>query len=59
LLDISYLINFLYRGGPPPVFYQAADVNNSLTINILDVVTLIAYIYRGGPEPNCPTVWPY
>lgn len=55
ILDITYLINYLYKGGPAPEPLESADVNSDMTVNILDVTYLIAYLYRGGPEPNCPT----
>jgi hypothetical protein len=55
LLDVSYIINFLYRDGPDPVpVWQAADADNNGKINLLDVSYLINFLYRGGPAPNCP-----
>jgi hypothetical protein len=54
LLDITYLINYLYKGGPAPYTMENADVNNSGSVNILDILYLIKYLYKGGPPPNCP-----
>ena len=54
LLDITYLINYLYRGGPEPIPYNSGNVNDDATINILDVTYLINYLYRSGAAPNCP-----
>jgi hypothetical protein len=51
LLDITYLIAYLYQGGPPPVRINHGDPNNDCTINILDVVYLISYLYNAGPAP--------
>ncbi|MEW5923116.1 MAG: PKD domain-containing protein, partial [Candidatus Zixiibacteriota bacterium] len=53
LLDVTYLISYLYRGGPAPVPYEAGDVDGRININILDVTYLITYLYRGGPPPKC------
>ncbi len=53
LLDITYLISYLYKGGPAPVHMQAADPDGSGTINILDITYLIAYLYKGGSKPVC------
>lgn len=53
LLDIVYLMNYLYQGGPPPEWMESADVNGNGDINLLDIVYLIAYLYQGGPEPTC------
>jgi len=52
--DITYLINFIYRGGPAPVPPATGDVNNSGAANIQDITYLINYLYKGGPEPVCP-----
>ena len=53
ILDITHLINYLYKGGPPPVPPEAADINSDSAVNILDITYLINYLYEGGPEPNC------
>ncbi len=54
ILDITYLIAFLYKGGSPPDPMESADVNNTGNLNILDITYLIAYLYKSGPEPDCP-----
>lgn len=51
ILDVTYLLSYLYKGGPEPESSRAADVNSSGTINILDVTYLISYLYKGGPAP--------
>ena len=53
ILDITYLIDYLYKGGPAPEILEATDVNNDDTVNILDITYLIDYLYKGGPEPDC------
>jgi uncharacterized protein (TIGR02145 family) len=57
LLDVSFIINGLYRGGPMPNPIQSADVNNDGKMNLLDVSYIINYLYRNGPAPNCPTFY--
>ncbi len=52
-LDITYLINFLYKHGPAPNPLQSGDVNNSGTVNALDITFLINYLYKHGPAPYC------
>jgi len=54
ILDVSFIINFLYRGGSSPDPLEAADANGNGAINILDISYLIDYLYKGGPEPICP-----
>jgi len=51
ILDVTYIINYLYKGGPAPEPVDAADVNCNLKVNILDVTHLINYLYKDGPTP--------
>nr|MBN2276143.1 S8 family serine peptidase [candidate division Zixibacteria bacterium] len=51
ILDVTYIVNYLYRGGPAPLTIRAGDADSSGGINILDATYLIAYLYRGGPPP--------
>ena len=51
LLDVMYLVNYLYKGGPAPVAQEAADVNFDGSVNILDVSYMVNYLYRQGPPP--------
>lgn len=58
IFDITYLITYLYLGGPEPdcgISFAGicGDVNNDSTINIFDITYLINHLYMGGPEPNC------
>ncbi len=54
ILDITFLINYLYKEGAAPVPYDAADVNSDMAVNLLDVTYLINHLYGSGPEPSCP-----
>ena len=54
ILDVAYIINYLYRGGPAPYPIESADMDSSGGINILDITRLINYLYKGGPAPACP-----
>ena len=47
-----YLIDYIFKGGPPPVMW-AADANGDATVNVGDAVYLIQYIFQGGPPPVC------
>ncbi|MEW5923339.1 MAG: M28 family peptidase [Candidatus Zixiibacteriota bacterium] len=53
ILDVTYVISYLYKGGPEPIPLISGDADNSGTINILDVTFLISYLYKGGPVPDC------
>jgi len=54
ILDIIYLIEYKFKGGPAPEFMAAADVNSDLAVNILDIVFMIDFKFKSGPEPICP-----
>jgi hypothetical protein len=53
ILDIVFLINYKYKGGPAPASILSADVNSDELVNILDIVYLINFKYKSGPEPIC------
>jgi hypothetical protein len=59
ILDITFLIAYLYMNGTAPEYLIACDVNGSGTsenpqVNILDITYLIAFLYMSGAAPNCP-----
>ncbi|MFH2036985.1 MAG: M28 family peptidase [Candidatus Zixiibacteriota bacterium] len=54
IIDITYLISYLYKGGPEPIPMESGDVNNTGDINILDITYLISYLYKSGADPECP-----
>jgi Zn-dependent M28 family amino/carboxypeptidase len=49
--DITFLINYLYKGGPAPSALNDADANGDCSINIRDITYLIKYLYQSGPAP--------
>ena len=50
--DVIYIINYLFKGGPPPTPVEAADVNCDGKVNVTDVIYFINYLFKGGP-PLC------
>ncbi len=53
-LDVTFLINFLYKKGAAPNPLVKGDINGNGVINALDVTYLINFLYKGGPDPICP-----
>jgi len=51
LVDVVYLINYIFRGGAPPQDIREGDVDCDLRLTIADVVYLINYIFSGGLAP--------
>jgi len=54
ILDISFLIRYIYKNGQIPDPPQAGDSDGNGITNLLDVLYLINYLYKSGPEPLCP-----
>ncbi len=53
LLDITFLISYLYKDGATPDPLEAADADGNGLINILDITYLISFLYKDGPAPLC------
>lgn|GEM_PF-2573727 len=53
MLDVSYLVTFLYKDGPAAIPAVAGDVDGSFNVSILDVSYLTLYLYRDGDKPVC------
>jgi Zn-dependent M28 family amino/carboxypeptidase len=51
--DVVYIINYLFKGGPPPGYLDVADVNCDSKVTISDVVYLINYLFKDGRPPPC------
>ena len=51
--DPVYLINYIFKSGPPPQNLLCTDVNNDSSTNVGDVVYLINFIFKSGAAPNC------
>jgi hypothetical protein len=54
--DLTYFIDYFFRGGPPPVVMEAANVDGNNGVNVADLTYLVDYLFRGGPSPNCAPV---
>lgn len=52
LADVTYLINYLFYGGPPPEPIWKGDVDGGCGIGLSDLVYLIGYLFKGGPAPR-------
>jgi cytochrome c1 len=53
ILDATFIIAYLFKGGATPDPLISADANNNGSINILDATFLINFLFKGGAEPSC------
>lgn len=54
IVDLTYLVDYLFRQGSAPPLFEAADINGADgVVNIVDLTYLMAYLWSQGPEPLC------
>jgi len=51
LPDIINLVNYIFKGGLPPVPLARGDANADCAVNLADIVYLVNYVFKGGPNP--------
>ncbi|MFH1374377.1 MAG: dockerin type I domain-containing protein [bacterium] len=49
--DLTYLVAYLFQGGPAPPCPEEGDVDGSGGIDVGDLTYLVAYLFLGGPAP--------
>jgi hypothetical protein len=50
--DITFIVSYIFRGGPAPVSDDVADANSDQRVDISDALYLVNYIFRSGPPPG-------
>ncbi len=53
IVDLIYLVNFMFQDGPAPPCPEEADINGDAgaSIDIADLIMLVQYMFQDGPEP--------
>ena len=50
--DIIAMVNFVFKGGAPPLPCEAAaDVNCNGSVTSADVIFMVGHVFKGGPGP--------
>jgi hypothetical protein len=50
--DVVFIINYVFRGGPPPDPICSGDANGDGEANVGDGVFQLNFIFNGGPTPD-------
>ena len=50
--DVIFLVNYLFKGGVPPVPKARGDVNADCKVNLADIIFLVNFLFKGGPQPQ-------
>ncbi|MFQ5498998.1 MAG: M14 family zinc carboxypeptidase [Candidatus Zixiibacteriota bacterium] len=54
IVDLTYLADFLFDGGPPPPKSEAADLDGSGgSPDIVDLTIMVDYLFGGTVPPTC------
>jgi len=54
VVDVTYLVNFLFRSGPAAPCKDEADFNDGGTVNVVDLTLLVGFLFKGGSTSPCP-----
>lgn len=49
--DPVYLINYIFKSGPGPLYNLMGDANCDTAVDVGDAVFLINYVFKDGPAP--------
>ena len=58
--DAVAIINYIFKGGPPPDPLCVGDADSDGSVNLSDAVFIITYVFKGGPAPAsdcCSPPW--
>jgi hypothetical protein len=51
VVDLSYLVDYLFFDGPAPSCFEEGDVDGVTAINVADLTYLVDYLFFSGPPP--------
>jgi len=53
--DLSFLINYIFKGGDTPEVFASSDLNADGQIFVDDLTYFVNYLFKAGPAPlGCP-----
>lgn len=54
--DLTFIVAFMFGGGPSPTCLDEGDLQADCTIDIADLTYRVAWMFSGGPAPVCGCV---
>jgi len=54
IADATFLVSYIYRGGPPPSCMDAGDANDDGVVAYADALYIKSYCFEQGPPPPEP-----
>ena len=51
LPDVTFMVNYVFKGGPKPDPDCRGDANGNGLINLADIIHLVNFIFKGGSAP--------
>jgi hypothetical protein len=51
IVDVVYVVNYVFRSGPSPEPYLAGDANCDGNVTVADAVYLVNYLFKNGTAP--------
>ncbi len=55
--DLTAYVDFLWKGGPAPVNYSYADIDDYEVITLSDLVGFLRFMFLGSSSPTCPPTY--
>ncbi len=50
--DLTFMVDYLFKGGTAPVPEENGDVNCDYEVNVADLIYLVDFLFKGGPAPD-------
>jgi hypothetical protein len=50
--DLTFMVNYIFKGGAAPIPQETGDVNCDYNVNVADLSYLVNFLFKGGFEPD-------
>ena len=50
--DLTFMVNYIFKGGAAPIPQETGDVNCDYNVNVADLSYLVNFLFKGGSEPD-------